>query len=354
MKKFIILLFLQFFAFSSFAQTNKEIARTKVEKAIRLMDDGQIDESIRLLQECQELDPESFIYPYEIAYAHFLKEEYEEAIQILKPLKTYQSINSQVYQMLGNGYSYLGNPDQAIKEYEEGMKYFPNAGNLHLEKGNIYFHQDNFIEALKNYEKGVEVDPNFSSNYFWLTKLLMNSNDKLSGLIYGEIFMNLERTTERTKEISALLYNTYQSAIILNEKETKIKFCDVIIDTSDLEEGEELKLPLCMIFGKNFILGLINEKEFNLNTLSNLRQKFIENYFKEDYKKYPNVLFEYHKTMMDLNLFDAYNHYLFQMGDEGEFEVWLDVNWDEYERFVDWYTLKVNDIPLTRTNKFTR
>lgn len=354
MNKIIFGILLQFLSISLYAQSDKEIALSKAKEAIKLMDEGNLDESIKLLEESQKLDAENFMYPYEIAYAYVQKEEYNKAIKILNEVKKYKSIKSEVYQMLGNCYSFLGKPEKAIKEYEEGMKYFPNAGNLYLEKGNIFLGQENYQQAIENYEKGIEVDPTFTSNYYRLAKLFLNSKDKLSGLIYGEIFMNLERTTERTQEMSKLLFDTYKSSITLGENEMKIDFCEVIIDASEIEPDKELKLPICAIFGKNFILGIMDQKTIDLKSLSQVRQKFIENYFKEDFKNYPNVLFEYHKKLSDNNLLDAYNHYSFQMGAQDEFDSWLESNRSEYDRFVDWFTTNENIIKITNENKFIR
>lgn len=52
-------------------------------EAIKLMDNGKFDESIKLLEEAQKLDPKKFDYPYEIAYAHYIQEDYKGAIKIL-------------------------------------------------------------------------------------------------------------------------------------------------------------------------------------------------------------------------------------------------------------------------------
>lgn len=355
MKNNFLIVVLFFITINLFSQTNQEIALSKAKEAIKLMDDGKIDESIVLLEECQKLDSNNFTYPYEIAFAHTLKKDYESAIKILKKLKKYKNINSQVYQMLGNSYSYMGKSKEAIKSYEEGMKVFPNSGNLHLEKGNVYLAQKNYNEAIKSYEKGIEIDPNYPSNYYRLAKLFLSSTDKLSGLIYGELFMNLERTTDRTREMSDLLYQTYKSSIILGADETKIEFCEIYIDASELlKMKDELKLPLCAIFGQNFILATIDTKEFNLNSLSDIRSKFLKNYFKEDYIKHPNVLFNYQKELLDSNNFDAYNHYIFQFGAKEEFSQWLNENDFIYHKFVNWYTLDENILKISKENKFLR
>ena len=350
MKNFYLIIIL-FFSISVFSQRN-EVAWNKAKEAIKLMDDGKIDESILLLKECQKIDKKDYTYPYEIAYAYMLKKDYENAIDILEKTKKYKNINSQVYQMSGNCYSYLGKSELAIKEYEEGMKKFPNAGNLHLEKGNVFLGQKKYHEAIQNYEKGIVADPMFTSNYYRLSLLYLNSNDKLSGLIYGEIFINLERTTNRTTEISKLLFEAYKQAIQFNGDETKIDFCEVIIDASKLKNN--LELPLCAVFGKNFILSILDQKEINLTTLSKIRAKFIVNYFKEDYKKYPNVLFEYHKTMLDKGIFDSYNKYIFQMGSENEFAEWKNNNNTDYEKFVEWYTDENNYLKIQNKNIFIK
>ncbi|MFK7798145.1 MAG: tetratricopeptide repeat protein [Aureispira sp.] len=88
-------------------QTSKEIAWKKAREAVKLMDEGQIEESINILKECERLDPEEYTYSYEVAYAHILVEDYKTAIKILKKTTKYPKINSQVYQTLGNPVSFI-------------------------------------------------------------------------------------------------------------------------------------------------------------------------------------------------------------------------------------------------------
>ncbi|NNT72353.1 tetratricopeptide repeat protein [Flavobacterium sp. IMCC34852] len=336
----------------TFSQRN-EIAWNKAKEAIKLMDEGKIDESIVILQECEKMDDQDYTYPYEIAYAYQLKKDYAAAIAILDKTKNYKNSNSQVYQLSGNCYSYLGKPDLAIKEYEDGMKKFPKAANLHLEKGNIFLHQKKYNEAIENYEAGIKADPMFPSNYYRLALLYLDSNDKLSGLIYGEIFLNLERTTKRTKEMSKLLFDTYKSSIVFNGNETKIDFCDVIIDDKHLKR-KEIRMPFCAIFGSNFILSTLGQNDINLESLSKIRTAFLQHYFKSDYKKYPNVLLAYHKKMLDDGHFETYNNYIFQMGAQNEFADWKNNHKEDYENFVTWYTTEKNIIAIHQKNIFIK
>lgn len=332
-----------------FSQRN-ELAWKKAKVAIRLMDEGKVDESIQLLKECEKIDNEDYTYPYEMAYAYILKKDYETAITILNKTKKYKNINDQVYQLSGNCYSYLNKPKLAIKEYEQGMKKFPNAGNLHLEKGNIFLIQEKYEDAIENYRNGIAAEPNFSSNYYRLALLYLNSTDRLSGLLYGEIFMNLERSTQRTTEMSKLLYDGYKKSIKFNDTNVATDFCEVILNI----ENKEFKMPFCAIFVKDFILGITTQKEINLNTLSEIRTNFIKNFFKDDYKNYSNIILDYNKKMLDEGILDTYNKYLFQIGSEDEFSIWKDDNIETYDTFLEWYSNPENYLKITDENKFIK
>lgn len=351
--KFKFLVLIMVFS-NSFAQDNKEIALKKGNEAIVLMDSGKIDESIFLLQESQKLDPENFNYPYEIAYANYLKKEYKKAIEILKKLEKFPNVNARLYSLWGNSYDNLGNPKKAIEIYDVGIKKFPNKGLLYLEKGVVYELEKDYNKAVETFKNGISMEPKYPSNYYRIANLYLNSNDIVPGLIYGEIFVNLERTTNRTKEMSKNLFEAYKRSIVFENNQWKeLNLCrEAKIDPIKFEKDK--KLPLCMIFGKWFIYGLLNSnvKEYNLDSVSRIRKEFIKSYFEKDYKDYPNILFDYQKRMEDDKVFDAYNHYIFQIGAPEEFNEWLKTNQTDYEKFVEWYTKDENIINPTEKNYF--
>lgn len=335
-----------------YGQTNEEKAFEKAQAAIKVMDEGRYDESIEMFKECEQLDPTNYMYPYEIALAYTYKKDYKKGIKTLKKVLKYKTVNNQVYQLLGNLYSMSGDPIQAVKVYEKGLKKFPNSGNLYLEKGNIYLMDKAYEKAIASYENGVKVDPLYPSNYFRLANLLLNSNNKAAGLIYGEIFMNLERTTDRTIKMSELLYNAYKENITIDGDEMKVKFCDIVIDLDQF--NKEPKLPFCAEFESNLALALIGYDEINLQNLSEIRAKFIKNYGEEAIKKHPNVLFTYHQEMIDAGVFDAYNYYLFQIANQEIFDEWEADNKETYNKFIDWYIESTNILTINKDNVYLR
>lgn len=338
----------------AFGQSNKEKALAKGQEAIKLMDNGKVQESIELLEEAQKLDPDRFDYSYELAYAYYLKEDYKEVVKILEKNKTHKDVADRLFQLLGNCYDVLGKTDKAFEAYDEGLKIFPNSGMIYLEKGNVYWGKKEYGKALPFYEKGIEVDPKFPSNYYRATRIYCGSTEEVWGMIYGEIFMNLERNSKRTAEISKLLFDTYKSEIkFTSDTSFSVSFSkNATINVSDLKDPSKIKLPYGVgVYEPTLMFSMLSVKSIDINSLDNIRSSFIDNYFKNGHNKtYPNVLFSYQKQVKEAGHIEAYNHWILMKGDEDEFDKWQSANKDKWDSFVKWFGdngLKIND-----TNKF--
>ncbi len=338
----------------AFGQTNKEKALSKGQEAIELMDNGKIKESIKLLKEAEKLDPERFDYPYELAYAHYIDQDYKGAIKILEKNKNHKNVNERLFQLLGNSYDVIGKTEKAFAAYDEGLKKFPNSGMIHLEKGNVYWGKEKYNEALPFYEKGIELDPSFSSNYYRATLLYCSSTEEVWGLIYGEIFMNLERNSKRTSEISKLLYNTYKSQInITSDTSFSVSFSqNAQINISDLSDTNNIKLPFGIgVYEPTLMLSMISETSIDINSLYRIRENFINSYYENKRNEdYPNILFDYQKKVRDAGHFEAYNHWILMKGDEDNFEKWHSENEKKWEAFIEWFTN--NGLKLDNEHKF--
>ncbi|UKB82903.1 tetratricopeptide repeat protein [Chryseobacterium sp. MEBOG06] len=334
----------------SFINAQKTTFKCKeVYDAVKLIDEEKYDEAIVILKECEIKDPEDYTYPYEIALAYIKKTDYKNAILLLEKIKGYSNINDYYYALLGNAYDLSGNPEQAIKSYDEGLKKFPASGRLYLEKGVVLESQGKIKAAVETYEKGIRAEPMYPSNYYRISQLYLNSKDILYGLMYGEIFLNLERTTSRSKEMSKLLYNSYKSAVKFTNQDTTIDLCQAVLIIEKNSKPDNL--PFCIVFSRHFAVATAREKEINLETLSSIRRRLLKEYFNNNYSP-SNVLLSYHKTMENNDLFNAYNHYIFQMGDQEAFNEWQTNNKPEYDKFVNWYTEEANLLKITKSSLY--
>lgn len=335
-------------------QTNAEKALALGNEAVELMDNGDVKKSLKLLAEAQELDPTRFDYPYETAYANYLQEDYKKSVKILESIKFHKDVTDQLFQLLGNSYDMLGQSEKAFEIYDEGLRKFPNAGSLYLEKGNVHWNKKEYLEALPYYEQGIEADPSFPSNYYRAARIYCASTEEVWGMLYGEIFMNLERNTKRTAEISKLLYDTYKSQITIGpEGPSAISFCkNATMRVSGNGESLEAKLPFgTLCYETIMMFAMVTQKEIDLSSLDVIRSNFVDLYFDRKLnEKYPNVLFDYQKKIKDAGHMEAYNHWILMKGDEAAFGGWIEENKVKWDAFVNWFM--ENGLQLDEQHRF--
>ncbi len=358
---FIILLTSIVFCSLSFAQTPKESEALKLgRQAINFIDDGQYLPAIDLLEKAADLDPKNFLYPYEIAYAHHLNKSPKEAIKVLKKIiRKNKKSDPQVYQLLGNVYDLDGNPDKALKVYQDGLKSFPNSGRLYLEMGVVEaFSKEDYDRAMAHWEEGIKMDPTHASNYYWAGKIYCHTENRLWGIIYGEIFMNLERNTKRTVEMSELLYKTYQEAItIKSNNEVKVNFAKSTIIMP--KESEEFKIPFHI--NHSIVMSLVatpvllNEKrpQIGMDELVMIRTQFINEWYKQNkHKEFDNLLFDFQKSIENKNYFEPYSRWLLMLGDQDNFDTWYSNNKEHFDQFIQWFA--GNGIIMDNDQRFYR
>lgn len=339
MKNLALVAALIFVATSTFAQSKKEKqekAESLVYEAIQLMDKGNPDAAIELLEDAQKLDPKSMDVPYEMGYAYLMKNDASEAIKLFRPLLKHKDVNDRVYTMLGNSYDINGQPEKAIETYDKGLQKFPNSGTLHLERGNIHLQKEEYNEAMAYYEKGIEVDPGHSSNYYRAAKIYFMSNQKIWGMMYAELFILMNPGADRSIELSSMLYDCYQNNITLtSDTSAKIDFCENIMTISDIND---IQLPYCSTWGTAMSLAVFVKDTIDLPTLDKIRSAFINNYYSMGFdKEYPNILYEYRKGIEDAGLGSTYNHYILSAGAPEYTQQWVSENEDELKKLGSYF-----------------
>lgn len=315
--------------------------KSAIDKAVELMDNGFPDDVIAMLEKAKKQDPKDFTYDYEIAYAYSVKKDYKSAIESCKRAAKFANASDLCYQMMGNSYDYLGESENAINAYKEGLKRFPDSGRLYLEQGIVRWIQKKEDEAISLFEKGISVDPTYPSNYYNLAKVYLGTTEKAWGMVYGEQFINLERNTERTEKMSKWLYETYKSSIkIKSDSSFAVSFSKTIMaapnSSTDLTKSKAMFG--FTVYEPLLALSIINEKTIDLNSLDKIRTNFIKLYFSRKFEeKFPVALFETNKMILDAGHYEAYNHWLLMKGDEEGFSKWKSANEDKWNKFVEWY-----------------
>lgn len=338
----------------AFGQSKQEQAQQLLRQAIVQIDNGAYEEAEKLLNQASKLDPQNMDYPYEIAYMQTAKKEYKKAIKTLEKLKKYPNCSGQVYQLQGNCYDFSGNPEKAIQTYDEGLKRFPNTGILYLERGNMHLVKQEYGKAMGYYEKGIQMDPSFPSNYYWASKIYCATDEEVWGMIYGELFLNLEQNSKRSKEISKLLYDTYASEIQFKDTTTSVSFSKNTIEITSIDQLDNLQLPFPLMVYEPFLsIACTDQHSIDLASLNQIRTKFTHMFINSEFRQtYPNVLFEYQQQVKEAGFMEAYNYWLLQSGNPDQFNNWYKTHETHFMAFKVWQEEHLID--LNESNKFYR
>lgn len=337
MKKYYVLVLLTVFFVTANAQSEQEQSVELKAQAITLMDKGEIPEALSVLEKAKKIDPGNIDITYEIAFAFQLAHDYEKSIEIAKPLLKHPDVFDQVYQLLGNCYDLSGDKSKAIKYYDKGIKKFPNSGKLFLEKGIVLASMEKWDEALDLWEEGIIADPKHSSNYFYASQLLAQTDEKIWAIYYGEIFINLESNTSRTPKISKLLYDTYKACLPVKNNQWGLEFSRkatniVFGNMNNLKFSFETVHNLAMEKAYKNV-----EPDFTVDNLIQIRKQFLEIWNKDYADKYPNLIFDYHNTLIQFNFFEGYMYWLLNAGATDEFKSWIKENEQKYSDFKEWF-----------------
>ncbi len=365
--KNVFLFLMSFFSIVSLAQTEEEKKQAKflAYTAIQKMDSGYVDESITLLKKSQKLDPDNMDYPYELGYASYLKKNYKMTVKYLEPLTKHKDRTDRVFQMLGNAYDMQGKTDKALEAYEKGKKAFPESGKFYHEIGVVYVNSNRLNDAIVSWEQGVKVDPYYGSNYYRLANALSSTDELIWVIFYSEMFILIEPSSSRTKEVSKLLMQAYQKSYVVDGSKAEIKLTKngfkIFLDEKGMKEKnieESLRIPFEGQYATSYSIGAsinyaagVTSSSIVKTTDMTLSAWFDE---KGGSKDYQNVLLNYQRAIKKAGFIEPYMRWSLSYGDSESWSLWLEEedNLNAFKQFANWY--KLNPFKIDESVGFTR
>ena len=318
--------------------------RLLVDSAMYLMDTGKARDAIGILDNLCNKYKNNYALEYERLYAYYLSGDYGYVATEGPKLYKHHESEPQLYQLVGNAQDVLGDPDAAMKTYDEGLERFPNSGYLYLEKGNIHMMHQRYNEAVECYLSGVEVQPDFASNYYRLAKLYARSTEPLWAIVYAEVVCNLQPGTERGEEMGKLIYDLFAENVqIEGENNAHVTLTQentvyVSSDSSDIQ----VPFPIMYEMGtmKSPVLNeFMKTKKLTVAMIADLRKDALE-YIDSVAPGYYNLsLLDFHRKLIKNGHWSAYNMWLMSPGAEEETSQWAESKeGDEKLRsFAGWF-----------------
>lgn len=326
-------------------------ARHTLGMAVESMEAGRFREATHLLDSAETLAPGWQAIAYERAFWYYIQREYGPTVKLGEALILREDAEPEAYQLLGNAYDYSDRRKKAVAIYDAGLKRFPTAGQLYLERGTVELTEKRYDAAREYFEKGIDVAPEYPPNYLRVARLYLNSDQEVWGLLYGEIFLNMERNSERAGLMGKMLYDTYRSEIKpRGDSGASVSLSSNTIrltkDQLKKKNSDALKESLLMLdlsgFGHQYevLVGRAahGEAVIDLAALHRIRTRVLDDYYAGGLdEKFPNLLFEYQRKVQQAGHLEAYNYWTLRQGEEATFKAWRKANPMEWEAFTQWY-----------------
>ena len=328
MQKFSFVLVCLALSVASFAQ--EQDPKTLQETARTFQRQGDYANAVLVLNRALQQKPDDLELRKELAFTYYLQRDYVKALEAAKPLPERADADVQSFQILGLVYKAIEERKDCERLYKNGLKKFPNSGVLYNEYGEMLWTKQDY-SAIKYWEKGIEVDPNYSGNYYNAAKHYYLSYDKVWGLIYGEIFLNLESYSKRTAEIKDLLLEGYKKLFfesnLQNKQDVKNAFAAAYLNTMSKNAAQ--------------VSGGITPESLTI-----IRTRFILDWFDKEATNFPFRLFDYQRQLLKEGMFDAYNQWIFGASQNlPAFQNWTNTHATSYNQFTGFQKGRVFKIP---------
>lgn len=307
-------------------QTTEQLQET----ARSFMKQGDYANAVLVLNRAKQQDPGNIPVAKDLAMAYYYQNDNTKALETINTVIDRDEIDDQTYQIAGMIYRRAELVKDLEKMYRKALKKFPESGPLYNELGELLWDQKNY-DAIKQWEKGIEMDPSYSKNYYNAARYYYLSTDKIWGLLYGEIFINMEPLSSKAPEIKQLLLDGYKK----------------LFAEANLEKSVPDKTP--------FVRAIVKEMNnatsvaaagISTETLTMIRSRFILSWFENADQKFKYRLFSYHQQLLREGLFDAYNQWIFgSVQNLAAYQAWVNTHPATYEEFLGFQKGRIFKVP---------
>jgi tetratricopeptide (TPR) repeat protein len=195
MKKTVLILLL-LTSFSGLIRAQqKEAAEKIVNDAVTLQDKGDLDGALTKLNEALALDADNLYALSEMASTYIGLQKYNESVETCKKAIAKHPGDDDlkgIYIAYGTALDGLGKKEEAIQQYDEGIKLFPASFLLYFNKGITLTGIEKYDDALQCFHKSVSIYPQHAGSNNAIARLLAIKNKRIPSILAFSRFLIIE------------------------------------------------------------------------------------------------------------------------------------------------------------------
>jgi tetratricopeptide (TPR) repeat protein len=297
---------------------------------------GDYDKAIEIYRTALELEPNSPMVFYEIAYSYFEKKDYSNAIAYTdKVLEQNGAHMQEAYMVKGSALELIGKFDESNALFEKAIRETGAHHLLYFNLGINYFKAGDMINSEKNILKAIETNFQHTSSHLILAHIHRELNNPIKSLLAAHFFLFMEPNTFRSEEAYEIL-NDAMSGNVSRDDE-KPNTININFSPNEDDPFSTASLMLSLLEASKSSEKNIGKSEtqlFKQNTgsifkiLGELNRENYEGIWWTDYIPF------FYEIALSEHL-EAYCMYIIYNFDEEAFN-WLLENEEKLNAFSDW------------------
>ena len=308
-----------------------------VDDGIKHHDRGEYKKAIASYKKGLEIDPNSTLINYEIAFSYMQLEKYTEALKHADwVLQQNKGDMIGAYMLKASALDLLEKPKEAIQVFEEAIKNTKSHYLLYYNLAVTYHKINELDKAEENLFKALAINPNHASSHYSLAKIHDQKRNSVQAVLAAHYFLFIEPYSDRSIEIYQLLKDNFSGRVTKNQQKPNTTTMMLSTDTDSEFKTAELMISLLEASksleenkGKTETELFIENTESFFNTLGELQNEKHKSFWWTFY-----IPFFY--DLAQAEHLETYCYYITSNSNENS-QKWLDEHKDKASAFEIWF-----------------
>lgn len=232
------------FLISSMAFSESADFAEIIEHGTELYDKGDYKGALDLYKLAQKINAKSGVLNYEMASTYYALKDTTKAIEFCKKsIASNDKLNDQAYVLYGTILEGKGEISEAIEQYKNGIKSYPNSSILYYNLALTYFDDYNDKATEENAKQAVFLNPQHANSQLLLGYAMKSQKKRVQAIFAFYNFLLLEPTGKKAETVYEELTKQLALGISRDSSQTKI----IMPAKSSDEEFRSAEVMLSMI-----------------------------------------------------------------------------------------------------------
>lgn len=189
---FVLFLFLN----TLFSQTTLE---EFVEEGIQFHQAGEYEKSIEAYKKALEIDPNSSMVLYEMAYSYLRNNNLEKALSYADRVLEKNDENKRLaYMVKGSALDLMGKTVESNELFKQAIQELGPHYLFYYNMGFNYFKAGDYLNAETHIIKALEYNPNHPTSHYLLASIHNDQNNKVQAILAAHYFLLIEPDSDRS------------------------------------------------------------------------------------------------------------------------------------------------------------